>query len=192
MIQVYQKDKKFKEAEKVLLGGEKVFKNRENYYFMLGAIYERQKEYEKAEATFRKILEINPKNAAALNYMGYMWADLNVRLPESLELLQKAVSLDPNNGAYLDSLGWVYFRLNQLDQAELYLKKAVDRVRKDPTVHEHLGDLFATKGQLDEARKSYEFSVANNQDEEEIHKVQKKLDELKVRMALVEQKKKNQ
>jgi len=188
MIQVYQRDKKFKDAEKTLLAAEKFFKNKEGYHFMLGSMYERQKEYDKAERTFRKVIELNPKHAAALNYLGYMLADRGVRLEESMELIKKAVDLDPNNGAYLDSLGWACFKLNRLDEAETYLKKALDRVRKDPTIHEHLGDVYYQKGQYAEARTAWEFSLANGQDEEETRKVQKKIEDLKVKLASLEKK----
>jgi tetratricopeptide (TPR) repeat protein len=188
MIQVYQRDKKFKDAEKTLLTAEKFFKNKEGYHFMLGSMYERQKDYEKAEKTFKKVIELNPKHAAALNYLGYMLADRGVRLDESLTLIQKAVDLDPNNGAYLDSLGWAYFKLNRVDEAETYLKKALDRVRKDPTIHEHLGDVYYQKGQYADARAAWELSLANGQDEEETRKVQKKIDDLKVKLASLEKK----
>ena len=188
MIQVYQRDKKFKDAEKTLLTAEKFFKNKEGYHFMLGSMYERQKDYEKAEKTFKKVIELNPKHAAALNYLGYMLADRGVRLDESLSLIQKAVDLDPNNGAYLDSLGWAYFKLNRVDEAETYLKKALDRVRKDPTIHEHLGDVYYQKGQYADARAAWELSLANGQDEEETRKVQKKIDDLKVKLASLEKK----
>jgi tetratricopeptide (TPR) repeat protein len=123
MIQIYQRDKKFKDAEKTLLTAEKYFKNKEGYHFMLGSMYERQKEFDKAEKTFKKVIELNPKHAAALNYLGYMLADRGVRLEESLSLIQKAVDLDPNNGAYLDSLGWAYFKLNRVNEAETYLRR---------------------------------------------------------------------
>ena len=188
MIQIYQRDKKFKDAEKTLLTAEKYFKNKEGYHFMLGSMYERQKEYDKAEKTFKKVIELNPKHAAALNYLGYMLADRGVRLEESLSLIQKAVDLDPNNGAYLDSLGWAYFKLNRVNEAETYLKKALDRVRKDPTIHEHLGDVYYQKGQYADAKAAWETSVANGQDEEESRKVRKKIDDLKIKLASLEKK----
>jgi tetratricopeptide (TPR) repeat protein len=155
---------------------------------MLGSMYERQKEYDKAEKTFKKVIELNPKHAAALNYLGYMLADRGVRLEESLSLIQKAVDLDPNNGAYLDSLGWAYFKLNRVNEAETYLKKALDRVRKDPTIHEHLGDVYYQKGQYADAKAAWETSVANGQDEEESRKVRKKIDDLKIKLASLEKK----
>jgi tetratricopeptide (TPR) repeat protein len=130
MVQIYQRDRKFKDAEKVLLGAEKYFKSKESYFFMLGSLYEREKDYDKSENAFKKVLELNPKHAPTMNYLGYMWADRDIRLQEALDLLRKAVDLEPNNGAYLDSLGWVYFRLNQLEEAETYLKKALSEFER--------------------------------------------------------------
>ena len=188
LIQIYQRDKNYKEAEKILVSAEKFFKNREGYLFTLGSLYERQKEYDKAEATFKKVLELNPKHAATLNYYGYMLADRGIRLQQSLELIKEAVDLEPNNGAYLDSLGWVYFKLNQYEEAERFLMKALDRVRKDPTIHEHLGDLYYHKAQYQEAQNSWELSVSYHQDEEDMRKVQKKLDDLKIKLASLQKK----
>ena len=188
MVQVYQRDKRFKDAEKLLLNSEKYFKNKDAYNFILGSIYEREKEYEKAEMVFKKVLETSPNHAASLNYLGYMLADRGTRLEESLLMIKKAVELEPNNGAYLDSLGWAYFKLDRMEEAESYLKKAADRVRKDPTVHDHLGDLFYRKGQYEQARVSWELSLSFGQDEEEIKKVQKKVEELKIKLAQLEKK----
>jgi len=188
LVQIYQREKKFKDAEKLLLTSEKYFKNPEGFNFMLGSIYERQKEFDKAETVFKKILESNPDHAATLNYLGYMLADQGLRLEESLQMIKKAVDLEPSNGAYLDSLGWVYFKLNRNDEAEAYLKKASDRVRKDPTVHDHLGDLYYRKGQYEQARVAWELSLAFGQDEEELRKIQKKVEELKIKLAQLEKK----
>ncbi len=188
MVQVYQREKRFKEAEKTLTSAEKLFKNKESFHFMLGSMYERQKDYDRAEETFRRVLELNPQHAASLNYLGYMLADRGVRLEESLEFIKKAVDLDPNNGAYLDSLGWAYFKLSRVDEAETYLKKALERVRRDPTIHEHLGDVYYQKGQFKEAGAAWELSVKNGQDPEEIRKVQKKVEDLKIKLASLERK----
>src|SRR6476659_6926620 len=85
---------------------------------MRGAMYERMNKLEPAEAEFRKVLKIDAENAGAMNYLGYMLADRNVRLPEALDLITKALDKDPGNGAYLDSLGWVYYKLGRLREAE--------------------------------------------------------------------------
>ena len=84
----------------------------------------------------------DPQTAATLNYLGYMNADRGVKLEESLNFIKQALSFEPNNGAYLDSLGWAYFKLGKYDLAEETLNKAAVHMGSDPTVQEHLGDLY--------------------------------------------------
>ncbi len=122
-------------AEKLSTGND----DKEAVIFMRGAMYERMKNYTEAEEEFRKALALNPDNAAALNYLGYMLADRGIRLEEARDLIAKAVERDPKNGAYLDSLGWVLFRLNKLPEAETKLREALELMSRDPTVHDHLG-----------------------------------------------------
>jgi tetratricopeptide (TPR) repeat protein len=128
--------------------------------FMLGAIYERQKKYDEAEEQFRKVLESDPHNAAALNYYGYMLADRGVRLEEATSLIQRAVKEEPANGAYLDSLGWAYFKQSRFGEAEECLRKAVERASHDPTILDHLGDLYAKLGQTQRAAELWEKAQA--------------------------------
>ena len=110
--------------------------------FVAGSIYERQKKYDKAEEAFHKVLADDPKNAMALNYLGYMLADRGTRLDEALGYIRRAVALDPQNGAYLDSLGWAYYKMGNYDLAEENLRRASERINNDPTVHDHLGELY--------------------------------------------------
>jgi tetratricopeptide (TPR) repeat protein len=157
---------------------------------MRGAMYEREKNYDEAEKAFRTVLEGDPENAGALNYLGYMFADRGIRLEEAQQLISKALDLDPDNGAYQDSLGWVYYRLNKLDQAADQLRLAVDKVGKDPTVHDHLGDVYFKQGKIKEAIQQWETSISGwkvaapgDQDPVEQAKVSKKLEGAKVRVA---------
>ena len=184
ILQVYQRQKRYKDAQKKLYEAEKYFDHEKSFYFMLGALQERQKEYGKAETTFRKVISLDPMHASALNYLGYMWADQGVKLNEALNLIKQAVALEPNNGAYLDSLGWVYFKLGRIEEAELYLVRALARVRRDPTIHDHLGDLYYKKGDYLQARSAWQRSVAYGQDEEESGKVRQKMADLDTKLAL--------
>jgi tetratricopeptide (TPR) repeat protein len=153
-------------------------------------MYEKQKQYDQSEAEFRKVLEINPENSGAMNYLGYMLADRNVRLEEAHELISRALEMEPNNGAYLDSLGWVNFRLGKLEEAENNLRDAIARVSRDPIVYDHLGDVFMKQGKLKEAIAQWERSVKewdaaarSEFDPAEVAKVQKKLEGARVRLA---------
>jgi len=103
-----------------------------------------------AAKVFRKLLDEDPDDAAAANYLGYMWADAGEHLDEALELIQRAVAIEPDSGAYLDSLGWVYFRKGDLEQAEHWLRMAVEKGATDGTVLAHLGEVLLRRGKKDE------------------------------------------
>jgi tetratricopeptide (TPR) repeat protein len=154
LAQVYTESRRFGDAEKAVRSAEKLAQNpsdKETVGFLLGGMYERQKKYEQAEQAFKGVLAINPQNAPTLNYFGYMLADRGVRLDEAADMLRRALDLDPNNAAYLDSMGWIFYKQNNLGQAESYLRKAVERDSHDPTMLSHLGDVLAKSGHADQA-----------------------------------------
>src|SRR5207248_7212196 len=119
-----------------------------------------------------------------------MFADRGTRLDEALGMIKKAVDLDPANGAYLDSLGWAYFRLGKYDLAEDSLTKASQHMGADPTVQEHLGDLYQKTGRLklaaahwERALEEWNKSVPADIDQNDLAKTQKKLESAKVKLA---------
>ena len=190
---MYTRLKRWSDAEESLNKAELLStkaEDKENIYFLRGSTYEREKKYDLAEAEFKKVLTANPQSAVTLNYLGYMNADRGVQLEESLNQIKLAVSLDPTNGAYLDSLGWAYFKLGKYDLAEENLNKASLRMGSDPTVQDHLGDLFQKTGRLKLAAAHWERAVEewNKTVPAEVETdlllaTQKKLDAAKVRLA---------
>ena len=177
--QLYVDHENHEEAERMIREGMFRFPDSEKMRFQLGAVYEGQGKLEETEAVFQGILKSHPQHAGVLNYLGYMLADRDLRLLESLDYISKAVEIEPHNGAYLDSLGWVYFKLNQLDLAETNLLLALRLSDSDPTIYEHLGDLYSKLKQYDRARTYYRHSVSLAENEEQ-EKVQKKLTDLEL------------
>jgi tetratricopeptide (TPR) repeat protein len=152
--------------------------------FLYGSIWERRKEFDKAEQAFRKALELNPDSAMTMNYLGYMFADQGVRLDEAIKLIQRALEMEPSSGAYLDSLGWAYYKQGKYDLAEEYLQKAVSRIPNDPTIRAHLGDVYYKSGRVALAAEQWKKALEewkglpkNDVDEDEVAKVQQKLRE---------------
>ena len=190
---VYDRVRKFDEEGKALDAADKLSASKEDkeaVWFQRGAMYEKMKKVDLAEAEFRKILEINPDSSATMNYLGYMLADRNVKLPEALSLITKALDKEPNNGAYLDSLGWVYFKMNRLQEAEENLRQALIRTPRDGTVHDHMGDVLLKESKVREAIAQWqtslqEFEKASPADVEpgDILKVKAKLEAARVRLA---------
>lgn len=163
IAQVESRGRKYADAEQSAEKAEQMARepaDRESAWFMLGSIYERQKKFDEAEQEFRKVLDANPNNGAALNYYGYMLADRGVRVEEAASMIQRALQQEPNNGAYLDSLGWAYYKQNKLAEAEEYLRRAVERDGNDPTILSHLADVYLKLGQNERAAEYFERSLA--------------------------------
>ncbi len=159
-------------------------------WFVLGAIYERQKFFDRAETEFKKALAVNPKSGSVLNYYGYMLGDLGQRLDEAADLVQRALKEEPFNGAYLDSMGWIYYKQNNLGEAEATSRKAVERDSHDPTIHSHLGDVYAKLGRSELAASEWEKSLSEwrhalpaDVENDKIAEIEKKLGQTKHRVA---------
>jgi tetratricopeptide (TPR) repeat protein len=127
--------------------------------FALGSAYERQGRFEDAVNSFNEIIVLDSIHAPSLNYLGYMLADRGVQLQYALELLERALALSPDNGAYVDSYAWVQYRLGKLDVALAELKKAAGLLQDDPTIYEHLGDVYRALGNEQEAVQNYRRSL---------------------------------
>jgi len=189
--------KRWKEAAEALAKAEEFSTKADDkayVWFLRGDTLQRQKLFDEAEAEFRKVLtaipQSDPQFAATLNYLGYMNADRGVKLDESLNFIKQALLAEPTNGAYLDSLGWVYYKLGKYDLAEENLTKAAVHMGSDPTVQEHLGDLFQKTGRLkmaaahwDRAVQEWNKTVPAEVDSDAFAKVQQKLDAAKVKLA---------
>jgi len=202
LAQIYDKGKKFDDEAKAIDDAEKVAQTQDEkiaVWFARGAMLEKQNKVDPAEAEFRKILNVQPDHAEALNYLGYMMADRNLNLNEALQLINKALGQDPNNGAFLDSLGWVYYKLGRLPEAEDNLRKAVALDPRDATVHDHLGDVLLKESKVREAVGQWEISYREwnlsspaDLDSKAVAKVKDKLDSAKVRLAKEGSPKQNQ
>ena len=111
-------------------------------FYFRGICHERSKQWPKAEADFKKALELNPDQPLVLNYLGYSWVDQGLNLKEAFEMLRRAVELRPNDGYIVDSLGWAHFKLGQYTEATETLEKAINLKPADPILNDHLGDAY--------------------------------------------------
>ncbi len=193
IAQVYERGGRYKEAEETARTAEALPgppRDNEMVWFLLGAIYERQKLFDRAEEQFKKVLAVNPNNGQVLNYYGYMLGDQGTRLDEAEDLVRRALKDDPFNGAYLDSLGWIYFKQNKLVDAEATLRMAEERESHDATIHSHLGDVYAKTGRPDKAAAEWEKSLVEwkralpaDIENDKIAEIEKKLSQSRHRVA---------
>lgn len=112
---------------------------------------EKRNDLAQMETDLRQIIKRDPDNAMALNALGYTLSDRTTRYAEAKTLIEQAHQLSPEDPAVLDSLGWVNFRLGNLDDAERYLRQALERF-PDQEIAAHLGEVLWAKGKQREAR----------------------------------------
>ena len=111
-----------------------------------------------AETMLRRVVELKPDDAQALNGLGYTLVDRTTRTAEGFALIEKAHKLSPDDPFILDSMGWALFRLGRYDEAETYLRRAM-KVRPDAEIAAHLGEVLWAKGERERAQEVWQAQI---------------------------------
>jgi tetratricopeptide (TPR) repeat protein len=148
--------------------------------YFRGIAYERTKQWDKAEADFKRALQLYPDQPLVLNYLGYTWVDMGRNLQEALAMIRKAVELRPNDGFIVDSLGWAYYRLGRYADAVTELERAIALKPEDPTINDHLGDAYWRLGRELEAQFQWRHARDFGAEGTELELILKKIAEEKL------------
>ena len=117
-----------------------------------GGSYERLGNYEKSDEDLLHALRIRPNDAYVLNYLAYSWLERDYKIDEAMEMLKIAYDSKSNDPYIIDSIGWAYFLIDEYEEAEKYLKRAVELMPDDPIVNDHYGDILWKLDQKIQAR----------------------------------------
>jgi tetratricopeptide (TPR) repeat protein len=152
-----------------------------NLFYFRGIAHERTKQWPKAEADFRKALELIPEalgreKALVYNYLGYSWVDQGMNLDEAFKMLKQAVELRPRDGYIVDSLGWAYYKLGQYDAAARELERAIELKPFDPVINDHLGDAYWKIGRKLEATFQWNHARDLGPEPEDLPKILRKIE----------------
>lgn len=177
---IYRSRKDFERAGEVysraIASLDKVDNSHWSLYYFRGIAYERTKQWPKAEADFRKALELFPDQPLVLNYLGYSWVDQHMNLDEAFKMLKRAVEQRPTDGYIVDSLGWAYYRLGRYDEAVRLLEKAVELKPADPVINDHLGDAYWRVGRKLEATFQWNHARDLKPEPEDLPKILRKIE----------------
>ncbi|MEM9553165.1 MAG: tetratricopeptide repeat protein [Acidobacteriota bacterium] len=176
--QLYQRAELWTDAARWFTAADEAQPDEVPTLFGLGAALERQGEFSASVDVFERLLSLAPAHAPSLNYLGYMFAERGERLDEALPMIRRAVATEPDNGAYVDSLGWVYYQRGELEEALEHLHWATRLVPDDPTVQEHLGDVYRALEQSSRALDAYRRGLALEVDEAQRASLEAKIDAL--------------
>jgi tetratricopeptide (TPR) repeat protein len=127
----------------------------------------------------KKIIQLDPANSISYNFLGYLYAEKNIELEESLKLIKKAIDIEPDNPAYQDSFGWVLFRFGKFEESLHHLQLArqlmEEKKEEDPTVYDHLGDVLIKMNDINSAKENYEKAEVLFKEKSEKEKIKEKI-----------------
>ena len=129
---------------------------------------------EEMERLLRRIIAEKPQYHHAYNALGYSFADRSVRLGEARQLILKALEFAPDDPFITDSLGWVEFRAGNKAEALRVLQKAY-RARPDAEIAAHLGEVFWSMGQREQALSVWREGLQLNAENETLVETLKRL-----------------
>ena len=152
---LYEESKDLAVAEKILREGIVLIPRSPDLHYALGVIYEKENRFADSIKSMEAVLNIDPDNAEALNFIGYSYADRGMNLDEAEKMIQRAIQIKPDSGYMIDSLGWVHFKKNKFESAVKHLKRALELLPEDANIMEHLADVYIKTGQLKEAQELY-------------------------------------
>ncbi len=156
---LYESSEEYGLAESCLKRGLAAAPDDTRLHFRLGVVYDKWGRKQASIEQMKEVIRLDPKHANALNYLGYTYADMGVKLDEAERLIKEALKYKPDDGYITDSLGWVYYQKGLYEKSLRYLKRAVELVPDDPVILEHLGDVHLKLSDREKALEYYRRSL---------------------------------
>lgn len=124
----------------------------ESHSYYLASIMEKNGDFTESRKLVQAIVDKDPNNAHALNFLGYSFLERNESLDKAFEYISKAVALKPNDGYIRDSMAWYFYQTGKFQEALSESKKASELVKGDPTITKHLGMIYQRLRYYDKAK----------------------------------------
>ncbi len=143
---IYKNSKKYERAielyTSVMNNIEKDTLNYADLLYRRGGSFERIGEYEKSDKDLLDALKLIPNNSYVLNYLAYSWLERDQNINKAILMLEKAYKENENDPYIIDSVGWGYFLIGKYNDAEKYMRRALELMPNDPIVNDHYGDIL--------------------------------------------------
>ena len=173
-IQLLRDAKLYVRARDRLLQMTEQFPDELDLVYELAMVQEKLGNLAEMERLLRALMAAKPDDPHAYNALGYSLADHNLRLPEAIALITKALELAPKDPFIIDSLAWAQFRSGNLEEA-LRLLKGAFKDRPDAEIAAHLGEVLWTANQQQEALQIFREGLKINPDNETLTQTLKRL-----------------
>ncbi|HEX6162594.1 MAG TPA: tetratricopeptide repeat protein, partial [Vicinamibacterales bacterium] len=181
LADLYADQKRTEDALRMLERARQAFGDDQSLTMRIANVYEGGGRLGDAEKELRRLIADDPLNADAMNSLSYMFAEHNERLPEAVDLAQRALKVEPGNPAYLDTLGWALFKQGKFDEAAEPLGKAAAILTGNSVIQDHHGDVLARRGRTADAIAAWQRALAGDGESIDRAAIEKKIKAAKAR-----------
>ena len=153
------------------------YKNNGAFLYTRALVAEKVNRMDIVESDLKKLIQLEPENAQALNALGYTWANNGIKLKEANSYIDKALAMEPNDAAILDSKGWVLYKLGNYNESEKYLMRAL-KLNDDPEIVSHVIQLLVKVDKIKDAKNVYKKYIKLKPKDKILIELKKILDEI--------------
>lgn len=175
--EIFFNEKKYEYSMERINLGLKKYKNNSSFLYTRALVAEQLDRLDILEDDLKKLIDMEPKNAQALNALGYTWANKNMNLVEANKYIDMALKIEPNDAAILDSKGWVLYRLGEFKKSENYFIKAL-KISDDTEIVSHFIHVLIKLNKIQKAKKIYTEYIKKNPNDLKLIKIKKILNEI--------------
>ena len=175
--EIFFNAEKFAHAMKIINSGLEKYKNNGAFLYTRALVAEKVNRMDIVENDLKKLIQLEPENAQALNALGYTWANNDIKLKEANSYIDKALAMEPNDAAILDSKGWVLYKLGNYLESEKYLMRAL-KLNDDPEIVSHVIKLLVKVDKIKDAKNVYKKYIKLKPKDKILIELKKILDEI--------------
>ena len=131
-------------------------------------VFHQSGQLQRAEQIYQQVLQISPRNADALNLLGFLAYQVG-RCEVAANLITKAIEVDSKQYIFFINLGLVRQEQGELDKSIEAYHKAIEINPNDARIYYNLGAAQKKQGKLDNAIQTYQQAIEINPDDAEIY-----------------------
>ena len=131
-------------------------------------VFHQSGQLQRAEQIYQQVLQISPRNADALNLLGFLAYQVG-RCEVAANLIAKAIEVDSKQYIFFINLGLVRQEQGELDKSIEAYHKAIEINPNDSDVYNNLGNTLQEQGELDKSIETYHKAIEINPNDARIY-----------------------
>ncbi len=122
------------------------------FHAMLGDAFDKLEKHTESDNAFDAALALDSNNTQVLNNYAYYLSVREQGLEKAKKMSKKSLDLNPNSSTFADTYAWILYKLNDFNEAQVWIEKALDwGGSQSAVIVEHYGDILYKNNQKEQA-----------------------------------------